>query len=126
MLIVNKHWTIFTNLYPPSMGQARVHPRGGGLQSVAIRHSLRGRRLKGKGKGVLSKGVLGARETRGARLIPSAPSLSNACLAGYIRHCLTCPAHLSLWLFTIYKKNSGNFGWEFSFGKNGTYRLPSA
>ena len=22
-------------------------------------------------------------------------------------------------LFTIYKKNSGNFGWEFSFGKNG-------
>ena len=62
MLIVNKHWTIFTNLYPPSMGQARVHPRGGGLQSVAIRHSLRGRRLKGKGKG-----FLGARETRGAR-----------------------------------------------------------
>ena len=67
MLIVNKHWTIFTNLYPPSMGQARVHPRGGGLQSVAIRHNLRGRRLKGKGKGVLRKGVLGARETRGAR-----------------------------------------------------------
>ena len=29
--------------------------------------SLRGRRLKGKGKGVLRKGVLGARETRGAR-----------------------------------------------------------
>ena len=29
--------------------------------------SLRGRRLKGKGKGVLGKGVLGARETRGAR-----------------------------------------------------------
>ena len=28
--------------------------------------SLRGRRLKGKGKGVLGKGVLGARETRGA------------------------------------------------------------
>ena len=26
--------------------------------------SLRGRRLKGKGKGVLGKGVLGARETR--------------------------------------------------------------
>ena len=23
-------------------------------------------------------------------------------------------------LFTIYKKNSRNFGWEFSFGKNGT------
>ena len=31
------------------------------------RSSLRGRRLKGKGKGVLGKGVLGARETRGAR-----------------------------------------------------------
>ena len=30
-------------------------------------NSLRGRRLKGKGKGVLGKGVLGARETRGAR-----------------------------------------------------------
>ena len=29
--------------------------------------SLRGRRLKGKGKGALGKGVLGARETRGAR-----------------------------------------------------------
>ena len=29
--------------------------------------SLRGRRLKGKGKGDLGKGVLGARETRGAR-----------------------------------------------------------
>ena len=29
--------------------------------------SLRGRRLKGKGKAVLGKGVLGARETRGAR-----------------------------------------------------------
>ena len=27
--------------------------------------SLRGRRLKGKGKGVLGKGILGARETRG-------------------------------------------------------------
>ena len=31
------------------------------------RNSLRGRRLKGKGKGALGKGVLGARETRGAR-----------------------------------------------------------
>ena len=31
------------------------------------RSSLRGRRLKGKGKAVLGKGVLGARETRGAR-----------------------------------------------------------
>ena len=31
------------------------------------KHSLRGRRLKGKGKGVSGKGVLGARETRGAR-----------------------------------------------------------
>ena len=44
-------------------------------------HSLRGRRLKGKGKG-----VLGAREMREAR--PSRPkspfpSLSNACHAGY-------------------------------------------
>ena len=29
--------------------------------------SLRGRRLKGKGKGALGKGVLGARGTRGAR-----------------------------------------------------------
>ena len=35
--------------------------------------SLRGRRLKGKGKGVLENGVLGARETRGARsLLPRA------------------------------------------------------
>ena len=31
------------------------------------RGSLRGRRLKGKGKGALGKGGLGARETRGAR-----------------------------------------------------------
>ena len=30
------------------------------------------------------------------------------------------------WLFTIYKKNSGNFGWGFSVGKNGTCRLPFA
>ena len=46
--------------------------------------SLRGRRLKGKGKGVFGKGVLGARETRGAREgeLPF-PSLSNACHAGY-------------------------------------------
>ena len=29
--------------------------------------SLRGRLLKGKGKAVFGKGVLGARETRGAR-----------------------------------------------------------
>ena len=29
-------------------------------------------------------------------------------------------------LFTIYKKKSGNFGWEFSDGKNGTCRLPFA
>ena len=35
---------------------------------VVARPSLRGRRLKGgKGKGALEKGVLGARETRGAR-----------------------------------------------------------
>ena len=32
-----------------------------------LSYSLRGRRLKGKGEGVLAKGVLGARETRGAR-----------------------------------------------------------
>ena len=31
-----------------------------------IKSSLRGRRLKGNGKGVLGKGILGARETRGA------------------------------------------------------------
>ena len=43
---------------------------GSHLQSQS---SLCGRRLKGKGKGVLGEGVLGARETRGAReeaLIP--------------------------------------------------------
>ena len=47
--------------------------------------SLRGRRLKGKGKGVLGKGVLGARKTRGTRgLAPKfpSPSLSNACHEG--------------------------------------------
>ena len=33
---------------------------------------------------------------------------------------------MSLRLFTILKKNFGNFGWEFSFGKNGTCRLPFA
>ena len=33
----------------------------------ANQHSLRGRRLKGKGTGALGKGVFGARETRGAR-----------------------------------------------------------
>ena len=32
-----------------------------------VSRSLRGRHLKGKGKGALGKGVLGARETRGAR-----------------------------------------------------------
>ena len=37
--------------------------------------------LKGKRKGVLGKGVLGARETRGA---PPFPSLSNACHAGFL------------------------------------------
>ena len=29
----------------------------------------------------------------------------------------------TLCLFTIYKKNSGNFGWEFSVGKNGMCHL---
>ena len=52
--------------------------------------SLRGRRLKGKGKGVLGKGVLSARETRPLAFafcvlrfafLPF-PSLSNACHAG--------------------------------------------
>ena len=37
------------------------------MPEFAIDTSLRGRRLKGKGEGVLRKGVLGARETRGAR-----------------------------------------------------------
>ena len=32
-------------------------------RSLRVTSSLRGRRLKGKGKGVLGKGVLGARET---------------------------------------------------------------
>ena len=53
---------------------------------VSCSCSLRGRRLKGKGKG-----VLGARETRGvrkegaflSRLKPPFPSLSKACHAGY-------------------------------------------
>ena len=41
----------------------------GCFRKVFITHSfsLRGRRLKGKGQGVLGKGVLGARETRGTR-----------------------------------------------------------
>ena len=39
-------------------------------------YSLRGRRLKGKGKGVLRKGVfIGARETRGAREVSRPNSL---------------------------------------------------
>ena len=37
------------------------------VYNLSARDSLRGRRLKGKGKGALEKGVLGARETRGAR-----------------------------------------------------------
>ena len=48
----------------------------------SLQRSLRGRRLKGKGKGVLGKGVLDARETRGAReeggretSLPPLPSL---------------------------------------------------
>ena len=51
----------------------RSHPRH-------KNNSLRGRRLKGKGKGALGKGVLGARETRGTREegervpLPSPPS----------------------------------------------------
>ena len=37
--------------------------------------SLRGRLLKGKGKAVFGKGVLGARETRGARVVSRSNSL---------------------------------------------------
>ena len=37
------------------------------LKNISLEISLRGRRLKGKGKGVLGKRVLGARETRGGR-----------------------------------------------------------
>ena len=37
------------------------------LLFIQLSPSLRGRRLKGKGKGVLGKGVLGARETQGVR-----------------------------------------------------------
>ena len=37
------------------------------VYNLSARDSLRGRRLKGKGKGALEKGVLGARKTRGAR-----------------------------------------------------------
>ena len=37
--------------------------------------SLRGRRLKGKGKGALGKGFLGARETRGAHVVSHPNSL---------------------------------------------------
>ena len=40
--------------------------------------SLRGRRLKGKGKAVLGKGVLGARETRGARVVSRPNSIPQA------------------------------------------------
>ena len=36
-------------------------------EGSVVESSLRVRRLKGKGKGALGKGVLGARETRGAR-----------------------------------------------------------
>ena len=61
------------------------------LKEIDVLHSLRGRRLKWKGKG-----VLGARETRGpgcarrvrvsVSLAPKAPFpfLSNACHAGYV------------------------------------------
>ena len=44
-------------------------------QQGGVKGSLRGRRLKGKGKGALGKGVLGA---------PS-PSLSNGYHAGYVK-----------------------------------------
>ena len=62
--------------------------------------SLRGRRLKGKGKG-----VLGARETRGTReegLAPKFPfpSLSNACHAGY---CAARPIKVILQVLFIHE-----------------------
>ena len=81
-------------------GMIQILPRQWRLLKLSENHSLvslRGRRLKGMGKG-----VLGARETRGAReeggretraprpsplarLKPTFPSLSNACHAGYSR-----------------------------------------
>ena len=47
--------------------------------SLTRPYSLRGRRLKGKGKGVLGKGVLVARETRGARGRREGNLLPRAC-----------------------------------------------
>ena len=56
----------------------RIQPRALILNSSYARFqllSLRGRRLKGKGKGALGKGFLGARETRGARVVSHPNSL---------------------------------------------------
>ena len=92
--------------------------------------------LKGKGKGILGKGVLGARKTRGTRgLAPKfpSPSLSNACHEGkqnggscfssIVWHALRCAkqhkafaSYLpkmslnlgsnSIWYFSTYSKSS--------------------
>ena len=50
---------------------------------ICLSHSLRDRRLKGKGTGVLGKGGLGAREKLPFPKL-SFPSLLNACRAGYL------------------------------------------
>ena len=62
------------------------------------------------------------RETNGKLAIPDCHSFIHSFKCFY----LTRKKIRKNWLFTIYKKNSGNFGWEFSVGKNGTCRLPFA
>ena len=70
------------------------------------------------------------RETNGKLAIPDCHSFIHSFVHSFI-HSFKC-FYLTRkkirkdWLFTIYKKNSGNFGREFSVGKNGTCRLPFA
>ena len=81
----NEELVVFMTLKNKDGLSAAAHTQTDGYSLIKIRQnrqiSLRGKRLKGKGKGVLS-----AKETRGGRAkTPPLPSFSSACHAGHGR-----------------------------------------